>query len=105
MSLGADVKEGRAKVEYDCARVRLKPFLHALHPVLSCRSVLFAASSSSVLLLLCQRDPFALAMRHIQNGDKNIEQKKYPEAILEYRMATSLVDVSTIAHYRLAERT
>jgi tetratricopeptide (TPR) repeat protein len=58
---------------------------------------------SSAFLISCQRDPLREALQHIGRGDRYVEQKQYPEAIIEYRVAISLVDISSVAHFNLAE--
>ena len=42
-------------------------------------------------------------IKHIANGDGYYEQAKYAEAILEYKIAISLVDIASSAHFKLAE--
>jgi tetratricopeptide (TPR) repeat protein len=51
----------------------------------------------------CHRDPLAQALQHISKGDGYFKEQKYPEAILEYKIAVSYVDISTLAHFKLAD--
>src|SRR4051812_36486438 len=61
------------------------------------------AALFSLVLVSCQRDPMRETLQHIARGDRYLEEKKIPEAILEYRLAVSVLDISPIAHFKLAE--
>src|SRR4051794_10741628 len=51
----------------------------------------------------CSRDPETLKRNAIVSGDKYLKQKKYDDAILEYRRAIQIVPSSGDAHLKLAE--
>jgi tetratricopeptide (TPR) repeat protein len=68
------------------------------------RLVRFGLLLSALLAVsACSEDPYAEALKHIANGDAHVKAQKYPEAILEYKIAISLVDISSVAHFHLAE--
>src|SRR5437660_1238906 len=83
----------------------LRSTADALGPTALQRHVAFAflVLLSCLALASCQRDPYTQLQDHLKRGDAYLDQKKYPEAILEYRLAISIADVSSIAHYNLAE--
>jgi tetratricopeptide (TPR) repeat protein len=59
---------------------------------------LLAAAGSS-----CVRDPEKLKLRYVRSGDEYLANKKYTEAILEYRRAVQVAPKYGEARYKLAE--
>ncbi len=59
--------------------------------------------SALLFFASCSKDPYTEALKHIAQGDELVRSQKYPDAILEYKIAISLVDISSLAHFRLAE--
>ena len=51
----------------------------------------------------CTRDPKALTERHVARGDRYLAEKKYGDAIIEYRTALSYSPSSGETHLKLAE--
>ena len=51
----------------------------------------------------CTRDPKVLTERHVVRGDRYLAEKKYGEAIVEYRTALAYSPRSGEAHLKLAE--
>jgi tetratricopeptide (TPR) repeat protein len=67
------------------------------------RGALVFAAVLSFSTAACQRDPVQQSFLHMERGDRDLQEKKLPEAILEYKLAVSFLDNSPIAHYKLAE--
>ena len=51
----------------------------------------------------CVRDPEKLKLRYVRSGDEYLAQKKYPEAILEYRRAVQVAPKYGEGRFKLAE--
>ena len=68
------------------------------------RSLLLSILSSALLAFpSCSKDSYTETLKHITRGDVYAQQQKYPEAILEYKIAIQFVDISSLAHFRLGE--
>src|SRR5690349_1837821 len=59
--------------------------------------------SALLVATSCARDPLTETLKHIARGDDYFKQAKYAEAILEYKIAIQYVDISSLAHFKLAE--
>ena len=67
------------------------------------RSRVVLAGLLTIVAIACSRDPETLKNRYIKSGDAYRAQKKYDDAIVEYRRAVQAVPTSGLAHLRLAE--
>jgi tetratricopeptide (TPR) repeat protein len=56
----------------------------------------------TIAAVSCSRDPEKLKRRHVDNGDKYVAQKKYAEAIVEYRNAVAVDPRFGEARFKLA---
>jgi tetratricopeptide (TPR) repeat protein len=58
---------------------------------------------SAMLVAGCKRDHEAVYRRHVAAGDAYFAQKKYPEAVIEYRVAIDAAPNSGSTRFKLAE--
>src|SRR6478672_11725529 len=66
-----------------------------------CRLGLLSVLTLSVFA--CTSDPKVLTERHVTRGDRYLAEKKFGEAIIEYRTALSYSPRSGETHLKLAE--
>jgi tetratricopeptide (TPR) repeat protein len=69
---------------------------------MSSRSAQVVYAAVALLAASCSRDPKEVARRYTESGDKYVEQKKYPDAIIQYRNAVAADGSSGPTRYKLA---
>jgi tetratricopeptide (TPR) repeat protein len=64
---------------------------------------IFVLGLTAILLLDCSSSPEAMLAKHTKRGDRYYAERKFPEAVIEYRNAVKAVPKDANAHWKLAK--